>query len=292
MLWILYCPATPIANTDEQMYGQKPPGTTPELYQPEFDFLKDIKTDQVIFSPDGKEICFYLHNPDEERYNRNTVYYMKKENRTWTKPAIAYFVPNGGKGNLLQFSPDGNRISYTYKGDLWTSSKKEGKWSVAEKLPEPINTDKYECGFSFVKGDRFYFAANGRPEGKSKQCDIYCSKGTNGNFGPAINLSNLNTIHSECVLTVDPDEKYIIFTRFTKKSGKNAVDLYIGFRKEDGTWTIAEKLDHRINSSGSNHSPGFSYDGKYFFYSQSDLETKETKRYWINTQIFDEIRGK
>jgi Tol biopolymer transport system component len=218
---------------------------------------------------------------------------MKIKNGKWKNPGIAYFVPNQGKGSLPQFSPDGNRFSYSYKGDIWTSLKKSGQWSIAEKLPEPVNSEKYECGFSMVKSEMFYFAANGRPDGKSNQCDIYCTNMSNGAFGPALNLSNLNTERSECVLAVDPDEKYMVFTRYFNKSGKNAVDLYIGFRKKDGTWTIAQRLGYPFNSEGSNHSPRFSYDGRYFFYSQTSLtdsNMQETKQYWVSTLAFDEIR--
>jgi hypothetical protein len=279
--------------TVEQFYGQKTPGKTPELYNPFFSFLEGVKTDYMVFSPNSKEICYMIEDTSsKERYDRHSIYYIRLEDGTWVKPEIAYFVANQGKGSLPQFSPDGNRFSYSYKGDLWMSSKKSGRWSLAEKLPEPINSEKYECGFSLVKGDNFYFASGGRPEGKSSQCDIYCAKMSNDTCGPALNLSNLNTERSECVLAVAPDEKYIIFTRYFNKSGKNAVDLFISFRNIDGTWTIAQKLDSSFNSQGSNHSPRLSSDGRYFFYSQSiltDSNIAETKHYWVSTLPFDEM---
>jgi Tol biopolymer transport system component len=276
---------------DEHYYGQKPPGITPELYSPKFSFLEGVKTDYIILSPDGKEVCYVIEDTSsEERYDRNYIHYKKMENGKWKNSEIAYFVANQGKGSIPQFSPDGNRFSYSYKGDIWTSVKKSGQWSLANKLSEPINSEKYECGFSLVKSNMIYFASGGRPEGKSKQCDIYCAKMGDST---CVNLSNLNTERSECVLAVDPDEKYIIFTRYYNKSGKDAVDLYISFHKNDGSWTIAQKLDSLFNSSGSNHSPRFSSDGRYFFYSQSVLTYSnmiETKQYWVSTQIFDEIQ--
>ncbi len=283
-----YCSTKSQGMTDEQSYGQKPPGVIPEIYRPTFSFLESAKTDDVILSPDGKEACYVVEDTSsKERYS---IYYANEENGKWKKPEIAYFVANHGKGSMPQFSPDGNRISYAYKGDIWTSVKKSGKWSMAEKMPGPINSDKYECGFSSVKSTRFYFTSAGRPDGKSNQCDIYCSK-----FGDStcINLGNLNTERSECVLAVDPDEKYIVFTRYINKSGKNAVDLYIGFHKNDGSWSVAQKLDSLFNSPGANHSPRFSSDGKYFFFGQSILDDANTivmKKYWVSTRIFDEMR--
>lgn len=287
----LYCSLMCQGITDEQYYGQKPPGITPEPYNPAFSFLEGVKTDDIILSPDGKEVCYVLEDTSsKERYDRNHIYYRILENGKWKTPETAYFVANQGTGSLPQFSPDGNRFSYTYKGDIWTSVKQSGRWSPAKKLPEPINSEKYECGFSLVKSTMFYFASAGRPEGKSKQCDIYCAK-----IGDStcVNLGNLNTERSECVLAVDPDEKCIVFTRYFNKSGKDAVDLYIGFHKNDGGWTVAQKLDSLFNSSGSNHSPRFSADGRYFFYRQSvwaDSITLKTKQYWVSTRIFDKMR--
>ena len=193
---------------------------------------------------------------------------------------------------MPRFSPEGHTFSYSYKGDFWTSEKKAGQWSLAEKMPEPVNSANYECGFSFVRGDRFYFASGGRSEGKSNQCDIYCAEKSNDIFGPAVNLGNLNTERSECVLAVSPEEKYIIFTRYINKSGNNAVDLYISFHKEDSTWTVAKELSSLFNSPGSNHSPRFSSDGRYFFFSQSiitEANAIENRNYWVSTSSFDEM---
>lgn len=295
VLSFMQCSTSKKQISDEQVYGQKPPGTTPEIYQPDFKFLGDVKPDFFTISPDGNEFCYSAKNPNSKaRYDRFLIYYLKKENGKWSKPELAYFVPDSGQGGLPQFSPDGKQFSYTFKGDLYISSKESGMWTTAEKYPEPINSEKYECGFSFVKSSNFYFAANGRPEGKSKQCDIYCcSKNSNNAFGPAVNLSNVNTERSECVLAADPDEKYIIFTRYFNKSGNNAVDLFITFHKKDGSWTEAQRLEPPINSPGSNHSPRLSTDGKYFFFSQTPLGEKDnsnTKNYWVSTIMFDELR--
>jgi Tol biopolymer transport system component len=278
---------------DGQHYGQKLPGKTPEIYSPKFSFIKGEITSDIVLSPYGREACYIIEDTSsKERYDRNIIYYTQMENGKWKNPEIAYFVANQGKGSMPQFSPEGNTFTYSYNGDFWTSEKKSGKWSPAEKMPEPVNSDKYECGFSFAKGDRFYFASAGRPEGKSKQCDIYCAKKSNDTFGPALNLSNLNTERSECVLAVSPDEKYIIFTRYINKSGNDAVDLYISFRKKDGTWTVARELSSPFNSPGSNHSPRFSSDGKYFFYSQSiktEANATKTTHFWVSATAFDEM---
>lgn len=276
-------------SKDEQRYGQKPPGAIPELYQPVFSFLKGIEYGDLVFSPNGKELCYSIMDTST---NQSLIYYVQKEKGNWTKPELAYFIPNNSMGNIPQFSPDSKRFSFSYKGDFWSSIKKNNQWIMAEKLPEPICSEKYECGFSFAKSGTIYFASSGRPEGKG-QCDIYCSELIGNQFDPSQNIGSLNTNSSECTVSVSPDEKYIVFTRFVLKNGQNSNDLYISFRKQNKDWTLAQKLGPLLNSTGANTSPIFSPDGKYFFFSQifkTASDDYEVNRYWVSTVLFDELR--
>ena len=285
------CSLTEHRIGDEQAYGQKPPGNIPEVYDPKFVFIEEMNPDIIDFSPDFKEICYTIM---DTVISKQIIYYTKQVKGNWTKPEIAYFVPYNGTGSNPSFSPDGRYFSYSYNGDLWRAIKDGEKWAIAEKMPEPISTDKYECTISFSKSGSIYFAANGRPEGKSDQCDIYFTRYNGTKLDSAHNLGNLNTSRSECSVSVSPNEELIVFTRYFRKQGQNATDLYISFHKEDGAWTIAQNLGPYINSLGSNYSPRFSNDGKYFFFKQgiwSDrLEKYETKKYWVSTKFFDDMR--
>jgi Tol biopolymer transport system component len=278
-----------VEMNEEQQYGQKPPGAIPEMYKPKFGFLEGIEYNDLAFSPSGIELCYSMRDTSAKQ---SYIYYLKKEKGNWTTPELAYFIPNNSTGDLPQFSPDGKRFSYTCKGDFWSCTKKNNKWTVAEKMPEPVCTKEYECGFSFAKSGSIYFASSGRPDGKGR-CDIYCSTLKNNQFGTPQNISNLNTDASECVVSVSPDEKYIVFTRFLLKDGQNATDLYISFRKQNGEWTLAQKLGTLINSPGANNNPTFSSDGKYFFFSQilkKDTGTYVVNKYWVSTIMFDDLR--
>ena len=97
--------------SDEQKYGQKPPGITPELYEPDFKFLENQNPICFAFSPRGDEICFNVEDTTfKERYERYVIYYVQRTNGDWTTPEPAYFIPNQGKGALPQFSSDGQSL--------------------------------------------------------------------------------------------------------------------------------------------------------------------------------------
>ncbi len=285
------CSITEKKAINEEVYGQTPPGNIPEIFEPRFDFIKNGIPDEFDFSPDFKE---FIYTVNDTSVNKQIIYYTRKNKGSWMNSEIAYFVPDSGIGYNPKFSPDGKYISYSCNGDLWRAKKDGENWTIAEKIKEPVSTDKYECTVSISKSGNIYFAGNGRPDGKSNQCDIYCTRFNGIKLDSARNLGNLNTPRSECSVSVSPNENYIVFTRYFNKQGRNATDLYISFRKNDNDWTIAQDLGPFFNCTGTNFSPKISNDGNYFFFKQgiwSDrLEKYEIKQYWVSTNLLDNMR--
>lgn len=291
VMFVSNCSVLKKTTNTEENYGQKPPGIIPEVYEPNFTFLKNFKLELIDFSIDFNEAIFSI---DDTSSNDRIIYYTKKNKGKWEKPEVAYFVPNNGRGRNPKFSPDGKYISYGLKGDIWRSSICGDKWTVAEKMLAPVNSNGYECSISFTKNGSAYLGGNGRIEGK--MCDIYCIKNKNTKLDSANLLDNLSTRRGECVVAISPNGKYMVFTRDLRRQGRNVTDLYISFRKDGDSWTDAKKLGSHFNSFGINHEARFSNDGKYFFFTQRIWSNKiekyaeyATKHYWISTKYFDEM---
>lgn len=267
------------------IYGQKPPGKKPVLYQPNFEFLTGYETEYIEMSSSGKELCFNVRDTAAKEWR---MYYVQKKLFGWTEPVVAPFA-DSGFGYSPKFSPNGNQLCYGRKGVLYYCKKENGEWSKPVEIPGAVNSKGYECDVSFTADGKIYFAGNGRPEGKG-QCDIYRCAAPKKGCEEVEHLENLSSAAGECILSVSPDEKYIVTTRYVRKQGKNALDLFVGFKKTDGTWTIAQRLPELFNSKSTNHSPKFSPDGKYFFFNQTTLDEKrEMKKYWVSTEIFKEL---
>ncbi len=78
----------------------------------------------------------------------------------------------------------------------------------------------------------------------------------------------MNTEFSEHDPFVAPDESYLIFTS-TRPGGFGREDLYIGYKKVDGSWTEPKNMGKTINSSGVDFCPMLSPDGKYLFFTRN-----------------------
>jgi Tol biopolymer transport system component len=112
---------------------------------------------------------------------------------------------------------------------------------------------------------------------------------------------------------IAPDESYIIFLRRDRENSSNT-DLFISFRKNDGSWTKAKNMGEPINSNALEICPSISPDGKYFFftsyrsfhksYSEVPLTYEKKIRildspgnglgdiYWVDARIIEELRPK
>ncbi|MEQ8927185.1 MAG: hypothetical protein RLO81_15295, partial [Fulvivirga sp.] len=153
----------------------------------------------------------------------------------------------------------GTQTQVTY-GNLWMAKKSDGSWGEPIFLSE-LNHKGHDTYPTFAKSGRLYFNSD-RPGGKGSM-DIYMSEYTNGKFSKPTLVEALNTSDSENDLVIDPDEKFMIFNRYSFETGE--LDLFISFN-EEGKWSDAKPLT-QINEKGVFElTPTLSMDKKYFYY--------------------------
>jgi Tol biopolymer transport system component len=87
---------------------------------------------------------------------------------------------------------------------------------------------------------------------------------------------------------VAPDESYLIFVCTDRDNGHGGDDLYISFQNKDGSWTEAQNMGNRINSSSHDLWPSVSSDGKYIFFVS--FRNGNADVYWVNAKIIEELK--
>jgi Tol biopolymer transport system component len=271
--------------------GQKPPGMKPEIFAPGIISTKEYSEAGSVFSPDGKLFIFDSY----------TIFITEEKNGTWTKPIQAPFNSeyNDWDYNL---SPDGKTIFFTSKrpdkigqdpvrhGNIWTSKKTSDSWTSARKLKYPINTKDSHDAYPSVTMDGVLYFFSDRPGGLGKS-DIYRSRLEEGQYKTIENLgSPVNSEYDDYDLYVAPAENYLIFSSTRPGGFSNDAELYVTFKKKDGTWTIPKNMGKDINANAA-VCPFVSFDGKYFFY-HSGLENQLGKKniYWVSAQIIEELK--
>ncbi|MCK4761890.1 MAG: ankyrin repeat domain-containing protein [Candidatus Aminicenantes bacterium] len=261
--------------------GQKKPGKTPEIFAPGI-----VSTDggefAGIFSPDHKEF-YFTRSGGEKRLKTNTILVTKVVNGDWTEPETASF-----SGQYFDFepfiSPDGKKLYFGTMRPLegegkqgglqqWYMERSTAGWNKPKPLSGPFS-GKVVIYLTAAANGNLYFSSRG---------GIYVSVYKDGKYQKPRQLSEetVNVFSYTAHPFIAPDESYLIFD--AHPYGMYS-DLFVCFRKKDGTWTRARKFDSRVNSAESEMCPSVSPDGKYFFFARSK------NIYWVDAKIISALK--
>jgi Tol biopolymer transport system component len=127
-------------------------------------------------------------------------------------------------------------------------------------------------------------------DGTYGRWDIYRAEYKVGQY---VNVQNIgfpvNSKVSDADPAVAPDESYLLFCSH-RPDGFGKSDLYITFRKQDGTWSTPQNMGPDINTPYSEEKPYITCDGKYLFFSNDSAGNLEI--YWVGAKIIEELKLK
>jgi len=276
--------------------GQKPPGMTPEVFAP--NILNTLKMGAFcsVFSPDGNEFYFVYYERENETIGG--MAWMKRVNNVWSRPEMLHFN-SSVTDNDMCMSSDGKKLIFRswralLDGNkpkdhsyLWFVERTEDGWSHAKPLycgNVPVRT-----GYpSLATNGTLYFAYR-----NVEVFGIYRSKLTNGAYGtPEHVFTAVDSTDTEGDMFVAPDESYLIISCWDHPDniGSGQGDLYITFKKDDGTWTEDINMGELINTQYGENCPQVSPDDKYFFFNRYNPDAKEGNIYWVDAGIIEELR--
>ncbi len=273
---------TEVSQLSGPYLGQTPPGKTPVLFAPGI-VSNNNQHSCVYFTLDGKEV--YYSNFDKENPK---IVGMKEVNGRWTGP---FEVAEG----LTPFlTPDGQKLFFSTSKINYKTRTADG-WSASIELSEEINFQKRHDGACVTADGTLYFMSM-----RGNNNGIFKAKLENGEYSNPLK-TNIQ-VEGNKILGypfVAPDESYIIFNSWTDKVGYGMQDIFIMFKKGDGSWTKAINMGRKINTPNSESFPYVSPDGKYLFFNSNRPSILNAKRrgnffgniYWMDAGIIDEIKA-
>jgi hypothetical protein len=261
------------APTIESPYfGQKQPGLIPEVFAPDIISLKGRNEGAVSFSPDFDEIYFTAKKKGEN----SAVYFSRLENKKWTDLKKANFTKDKSSAESHPFvSPSGKRIYFVDDNDkIWYVNRFEDSWSDAIKLDSPINDDLVFNPIEAKNGDLYYFNVS--------KMKLYYAPNKNGEFPEVQEVEIEFGFHG----FISPSQDYLVVDARNKN---NDNDLYVYFKKQDGTWTKPIDLGNEVNSNFHDSVPRITPDGKYLFFTRT-TEEDDKYIYWVSTEVIHKLR--
>jgi Tol biopolymer transport system component len=304
-----------VENTNYLYPDKNLPGVEPLLFAPGTVSTPFAERDMAI-SPDHREIYWSFRSP-----SFYVILRMVNSGHNWSTPQV---VPFSGKYADIEpcFSPDGNRLYFSSNRplqngdnpkdyDIWYVDRENEGWSEPHNPGLPLNTGGNEFYPSFTQDGTIYFCTK-RSDAIGGE-DIYSAAYRDGSFQTPMNLGDsVNTPQEEFNALVAPDGSWLIYTTTGRGTGFGGGDLWISFRKPDGSWGTPHNMGETINSPALDYSPALSPDGKFLFFSsnrsqypaferqplryQDIMKMLETPRngnqdiYWMNSRIIEQMR--
>lgn len=286
-----------VATGEEQRYfGQPTPGLTPQLFAPGIVNTTAIEFNGV-FSPDGREFMFGRHVAGVD-----TMFYSMLQAGQWSAPVRFAAFPGTVSGDMA-FSPDGQELYFLGEHpneyapgaptwDIWVSRRVEGKWAPARVVPAPVSTAALEVYPVVVADGSLYFSSDRAGEGR---LDLFrAQRLADGNFDEPVPLgAPINGEFRTGDTFVAPDESYVIISS-ARSPGLGRGDLFVSFRRDDGSWGEPIHLGDVINTADHEFCPMVTPDGKYLFFSRMYGGSWDTATggdvFWVDAKIIEQFR--
>lgn len=270
----------------ETYLGQKPPGLIPEIFAPGIISIDGRYEHGISFSPNLDEVYFSANIKDEDP----SIYFSKLKEEKWTTPKIANFTKGEKAGEMHPFvNPKGDKIYFTAHDEFtlphhkesvkaWYVNRLGNSWSVAKQLDSPINEDFVFYSNQAKNGDLYYTNVSKRK--------MYYAPYKNGEFPEVHEVGIEFGFHG----FISPSQDYLVVNARNKKDSQRQSDIYVYFKKKDGTWSKKINLGSEVNSNFPETCPSITPDGKYLFFGRYNEEGGLSNFYWVSTEIISKLK--
>ncbi|MDW3195224.1 MAG: alpha/beta hydrolase-fold protein [Cytophagales bacterium] len=262
-------------------FGQEIPELEPSIFAPGTISVDGRQENGISFSPDLDEVFF-----SAEKVNGDpAIYFSKLENGKWTVIEEAGFTEGRKSGEMQPFvSFDNEKIYFTgHNSDLsdtkiWYVDRDEDSWGKAQRLALPIEDKAFYANQS-ANGDLFFTNVS---TFKMNQAE-----NENGNYPDVQEMEVDFGFHG----FIAPDQGYMVVNyRHQEDPNRKDHDIFVYFKKKDGSWTEPINLGGSVNSDFDENTPSITPDGKFLFFLRRNKDGGTLDVYWVSTEVIERLR--
>jgi outer membrane protein OmpA-like peptidoglycan-associated protein len=174
-----------------------------------------------------------------------------------------------GKTLYLFVLDDPNNIG---EGDIWYATKSGNDWTPRKNIGEPLNNDENNFVISVSPDNNTLFVSRKYKTKGNKVIDngqgfsLVTKTKTGWSVPKDVTVEGFKNKNKYGEFCLSSDQKTLIHAIESDETFGDQ-DLYVSFRKADGTWTKPKNLGKTINSPKSENSPFLASDGITLYFS-------------------------
>lgn len=150
-----------------------------------------------------------------------------------------------------------------YFEDIYVSTHKDGKWTPAKNIGNPINTSNHDANSGLSADGQKFLIYIGKNNGDLYEAEL---KGESWSKPEHMN-KNINTDYHESSACYSPDGKSVYFVSDKPQGGLGNRDIYVSRKDEKGRWGQAVNLGNTINTPYGEEGVFMHPDGKTIYFS-------------------------
>lgn len=259
--------------------GQTPPGMTAKPFAPGIVNTEEWG-DAGSFSPDMNEFFVNRWRWRNDKGERVSVIY-RRVGDGWQQVS----VPDAARKPF--YAPDGKTRYYQAKYQERTADG----WSEMKSLG-PAFEAIHIMGLAASANGTLVLDERGSREGDGILRYSRLVDGQREDPKPLPREINTGTWNAHPYIA--PDESYIMWDG-ERENGFGSNDLYISFRRADGSWGDAINLGDKVNTAAEEGGPQITPDGKFLLFNRmvpsvnGDGEA-QSDLYWIDASFIETLR--
>ncbi len=260
---------------EDRYLGQEPSGLTAEAFAPNLVTTSGWEYGGV-FTPDIKEFYFIREVQIDQENSKQEFVVFKYSDNQWKETVVSDRVGDP------YIAPDGKTM---HLGRRFKKRTQTG-WSDVQDLGMPFDSLPIMRLTASAKGTYFFDEFKRDFTG-----DIRYSRLVDGKYEePKLLNKSINSGKSFHPF-IAPDESYLIFDS-RREGGYGDSDLYISFKKRDGSWGDAINLGDEINTEAWEAAASVTPDGKYLFFNRNMGSDKyeNVDIYWVDAKVIEQVR--
>ena len=224
----------------------------------------------AAFSPDGETLYFMRSDLAE---TDDTIMVSHRHGNSWSTPEVASFSGQWHDSEPA-FTPDGRRLYFvsnrpvqagdppltakmlgqTFAGtNLWYVERQaNGRWGEPAHVDGALDDGAMLYNPSLAANGDIYFSAHRPDSGELYQIYVVHPAGSGYSTPQRVDLGD--TSHNRMDPCIDPQGRFLLFAG-NEGDSLGRADIYIAFRKADGSWSKPEHLGGDVNTKSLENAP-------------------------------------